>query len=41
MGTIQKRLDLFALFERVPQTHHEVLTIKYFTAKVSDTLGDQ
>ena len=39
--TSWKWLDLVALFEKVQQPHHEILTIEYFTARVSDTLGDQ
>ena len=40
-GTSWKWLDLVALFEKVLQPHHEILTIKYFTARVSGTPGDQ
>ena len=39
-GTPWRWLDLLALFERVLQPHHEILTIKYFTARVSSTPGD-
>ena len=35
-----KWLDLLALFEKVLQPHHDILAIKYFTARVSGTSGD-
>ena len=35
-----KWLDLHALFEQVLQPHHDILTIKYFTAKVRTTSRD-
>ena len=34
-GTSWKWLDLVALFEKVLQPHHDILAIKYFTARVS------
>ena len=40
-GTSWKWLDLVALFERVLQHHHEILKVKYFTARVSGTTVDQ
>ena len=40
-GTPWKWLDLPALFARVLQPHHEILTVKYFTARVSGTPADQ
>ena len=40
-GTAWKWLDLVALFERVLQRHHEIIAIKYFTARVSGTSVDQ
>ena len=39
-GTAFKWLDLVALFERVLQPHHDILTVKYFTARVSGTPAD-
>ena len=35
-----KWLDLFALFQEILQPHHQILNIKYFTARVSGTPGD-
>lgn len=35
-----KWLDLVALFEEVLQPHHQILAVKYFTARVSDTARD-
>jgi hypothetical protein len=32
---------MVALFERVLQRHHEIIAIKYFTARVSGTSVDQ
>ena len=40
-GTPWKWLDLPALFARVLQPHHDILTVKYFTARVSGTPADQ
>ena len=40
-GTAWKWLDLVALFEKVLQPHHEIIAIKYFTARVSGTPVDQ
>ena len=39
-GTSWKWLDLVALFEKVLQPHHDILAIKYFTARVSGTSSD-
>ena len=39
-GTPWKWLDLVALFQRVLQGHHDVLKVKYFTARVSGTPAD-
>ena len=39
-GTAWKWLDLPALFAKVLQSHHEILTVKYFTARVSGTPAD-
>ncbi len=39
-GTSWKWLDLVALFEKVLQPHHDILAIKYFTARVSGTFSD-
>ena len=39
-GTSWKWLDLVALFEKVLQPHHDILAIKYFTARVSGTSND-
>ena len=39
-GTPCKWLDLHTLFEHVLQSHHDILTIKYFTAKVRGTPKD-
>ena len=40
-GTPFKWLDLVALFEKILQPHHDILTVKYFTARVSGTPADQ
>ena len=40
-GTPWKWLDLVALIEKVLQAHHDILTVKYFTARVSGTPTDQ
>ena len=40
-GTSWKWLDLPALFAKILQPHHEILTVKYFTEKVSATLPDR
>ncbi len=40
-GTPLKWLDLPALFSRVLQSHHDILKVKYFTARVSGTPADQ
>ena len=39
-GTSWKWLDLVALFTRVLQPQHRILTVKYFTARVSATPTD-
>ena len=39
-GTPWKWLDLPALFAKVLQPHHDILTVKYFTARVSGTPAD-
>ena len=39
-GTPWKWLDLVALFTRVLQPRHRILTVKYFTARVSGTPAD-
>ena len=39
--TACKWLDLFALSEKILQPHHDILAIKYFTARVSGTPTDQ
>ena len=39
-GTPWKWLDLPALCERILPEHHEILKVKYFTARVSATLSD-
>ncbi len=39
-GTSWKWLDLVALFEKVLQSHHQILAVKYFTARVSGTARD-
>ena len=36
-GTRWKWLDLPALFEQVLKPHHDILAVKYFTAKVRAT----
>ena len=36
-GSSWKWLDLFALFQNMLQSHHQILSIKYFTARVSGT----
>ena len=38
-GTPWKWLDPVALLERVLQPNHRILTVKYFTARVSGTSG--
>ncbi len=40
-GTPWKWLDLVALFNIVLQQHHDILKVKYFTARVSGTPTDQ
>ena len=40
-GTAWKWLDLPALFAKVLQPHHDILTVKYFTVRVSGTPADQ
>ena len=40
-GTSWKWLDLPALFAKILQPHHEILTVKYFTARVSATSADR
>ena len=40
-GTAWKWLDLPALFAKVLQPHHDILAVKYFTARVSGTPADQ
>ena len=40
-GTSWKWLDLVVLFEKVLQQHHDILAIKYFTARVSGTPADR
>ena len=40
-GTAWKWLDLPALFAEVLQPHHDILAVKYFTARVSGTPADQ
>ena len=40
-GTSWKWLDLPALFAKVLQPHHDILTVKYYTARVSATPADQ
>ena len=40
-GTSWKWLDLVALVEKVLQQHHDILKVKYFTARVSGTPTDQ
>ncbi|MXY42248.1 MAG: NYN domain-containing protein [Rhodospirillaceae bacterium] len=40
-GTPWKWLDLPALFARVLQPHHDILRVKYYTARVSGTPADQ
>ena len=40
-GTSWKWLDLPALFARVLQPHHDILKVKYYTARVSGTPADQ
>ena len=39
-GTPWKWLDLPALLAKVLQPHHDILTVKYFTARVSGTPAD-
>lgn len=40
-GSSWKWLDLVALFENMLQPHHRIVTVKYFTARVSGTSADQ
>ena len=40
-STPWKWLDLPALFAKILQPHHDILTVKYFTARVSGTPADQ
>ena len=40
-GTPFKWLDLVSLFEKVLQPRHDILKVKYFTARVSGTPADQ
>jgi len=40
-GLPWKWLDLFALFQNTLQQHHNILAIKFFTARVSVTPNDQ
>ena len=40
-GTPWKWLDLPALFAKVLQPRHDILKVKYYTARVSGTLADQ
>ena len=40
-GTPFRWLDLVALLENVLQPHHDILKVKYFTARVSGTSADQ
>ena len=39
-GTAWKWVDLVALFGQVLEPHHRILTVKYFTARVSATPAD-
>ena len=39
-GSPWKWLDLVALFDATLQAHHEILAVKYFTARVSGTARD-
>jgi hypothetical protein len=39
-GAPWKWLDLVALFDTTIQPHHEILAVKYFTARVSGTARD-
>ena len=39
-GTQWKWLDLLAVISRLLQPHHRILTVKYFTARVSATYAD-
>ena len=39
-GTACKWLDLPALFAKILQSHHDILKVKYFTARVSGTPAD-
>ena len=39
-GTAFRWLDLVSVFEKVLQPHHEILRVKYFTARVSGTPTD-
>jgi len=40
-GSSWKWLDLVALFDNLLQPHHRIVTVKYFTARVSGTSADQ
>ena len=40
-GTPFKWLDPVALLERILQPHHDIVKLKYFTARVSGTPADQ
>lgn len=40
-GSSWKWLDLVALFDNMLQSHHRIVTVKYFTARVSGTSADQ
>ena len=40
-GTPWKWLDLPALFAKILRPHHDILSVKYFTARVSGTPGDK
>ena len=40
-GTPWRWLDLPALFARVLQPHHDILTVKYFTARLASTPDDR
>ena len=39
-GTPWRWLDPVALFEKIPQPQHEIVAVKYSTARVSETAGD-
>ena len=40
-GTAFKWLDPVALLKRILQPHHDIVKLKYFTARVSGTPADQ